>query len=164
MKKLTWMALLLLTGCAETSKPPPQTPVKAPAGLIKVLADDNLISYADFRVISTYQGNPHLRQFYFINNYVKQRLIIKDPPVYVASSRAINVINCEQNQRAVLNRSMFSKPFAEGILVHVGAEPGQWKTFPKDSLFGMIAESMCNIPVERLKPEPPKDNRKPLLD
>lgn len=164
MKNLTWMTLLLLTGCAGTSKPLPQTQVKAPAGLIKVLSDDDLTSYADFRVISTYQGNPHLRQFYFINNYAQQRLIIKDPPVYIASSRAINVINCEQNQRAVLNRSMFSKPFAEGILVHAGAEPGQWNTFPKDSLFGMIAESMCNIPVERLKPEPPKDNRKPLLD
>jgi hypothetical protein len=30
--------------------------------------------------------------------------------------------------------------------------------------FGIIAESMCSIPVEKLKPEPAKDNRKPLLD
>lgn len=164
MKKLTWMVLLMLTGCTGTTKPQPQTPAKAPAGLIKVLEDESITSYVDFRVISTYQGNSHLRRFYFINNYAERTLIIKNPPVYVSSSRAIDVINCDKNQRAVMGRSLFSKPFAEGDLVHAGLDMGQWETYPKDSLFGIIAESMCSIPVEKLKPEPAKENRKPLLD
>ncbi|MND97098.1 hypothetical protein D3C80_894080 [compost metagenome] len=164
MKKLTWMVLLMLTGCTGTTKPPPQTPAKAPAGLIKILEDESITSYVDFRVISTYQGNSHLRRFYFINNYAERTLIIKNPPVYVSSSRAIDVINCDKNQRAVMGRSLFSKPFAEGDLVHAGLDVGQWETYPKDSLFGIIAESMCSIPVEKLKPEPAKENRKPLLD
>lgn len=164
MKKLTWMVLLMLTGCTGTTKPQPQTPAKAPAGLIKILEDESITSYVDFRVISTYQGNSHLRRFYLINNYAERTLIIKNPPVYVSSSRAIDVINCDKNQRAVMGRSLFSKPFAEGDLVHAGLDVGQWETYPKDSLFGIIAESMCSIPVEKLKPEPAKENRKPLLD
>lgn len=115
-------------------------------------------------MISTYQGNDHLRRFYFINNYAEKTLIIKNPPVYIASSRAIDVINCDKNQRAVMARTYFSKPFAEGDVVHVTQDVGQWESYPKDSLFGIIAESMCSIPVEKLKPEPAKDNRKPLLD
>ncbi|ABP60217.1 surface-adhesin E family protein [Enterobacter sp. 638] len=164
MKKLTWMVLLMLTGCTGMTKPQPQTPAKAPAGLIKILEDESITSYVDFRVISTYQGNSHLRRFYLINNYAERTLIIKNPPVYVSSSRAIDVINCDKNQRAVMGRSLFSKPFAEGDLVHAGLDVGQWETYPKDSLFGIIAESMCSIPVEKLKPEPAKENRKPLLD
>lgn len=164
MKKLTWMVLLMLTGCTGTTKPQPQTPAKAPAGLIKILEDESITSYVDFRVISTYQGNSHLRRFYLINNYAERTLIIENPPVYVSSSRAIDVINCDKNQRAVMGRSLFSKPFAEGDLVHAGLDVGQWETYPKDSLFGIIAESMCSIPVEKLKPEPAKENRKPLLD
>lgn len=164
MKKLTLMVLLMLAGCTGTTKPQPQTPAKAPAGLIKILEDERVTSYVDFRVISTYQGNSHLRRFYLINNYAEQALIIKNPPVYVSSSRAIDVINCDKNQRAVMSRTLFSRPFAEGELIHVSEDVGQWETFPKDSLMGMIAESMCNIPVEKLKPEPAKENRKPLLD
>jgi hypothetical protein len=164
MKKLTWLVLLMLTGCTGTSKPLPQTPAKAPAGLIKILENENGTSYVDFRVISTYQDNSHLRRFYFINNYAEQTLIIKNPPVYVSSSRATDVINCDKNQRAVIGHTLFSKPFAEGDLIHATLDVGQWETFPKDSLFGMIAESMCSIPVEKLKPEPAKENRKPLLD
>lgn len=164
MKKLTWMVLLMLTGCTGATKLQQQTPAKAPAGFIKILEDERVTSYVDFRVISTYQGNSHLRRFYFINNYAEQTLIIKNPPVYVSSSRAIDVINCDKNQRAVMERSLFSKPFAEGDLVHAGLDVGQWETYPKDSLFGIIAESMCSIPVEKLKPEPAKENRKPLLD
>lgn len=164
MKKLTWMVLLMLAGCTGTTKPQPQTPAKAPDGLIKILDNENGTSYVDFRVISTYQGNSHLRRFYFINNYAEQTLIIKNPPIYIASSRAIDVINCDNNQRAVMNRTHFSKPFAEGELIHMSQEVGQWESFPKDSLFGIVAESMCKIPVEKLKPEPAKENRKPLLD
>jgi hypothetical protein len=164
MKKLTWIVLFMLTGCTGTTKPQPKTPAKVPAGFIKILEDESVTSYADFRVISTYQGNSHLRRFYFINNYKDQALIIKNPPVYVSSSRAIDVINCDKNQRAVMGRSLFSEPFAEGELVHAEQDVGQWETYPKDSLFGIIAESMCSIPVEKLKPEPAKENRKPLLD
>lgn len=164
MKKLTWLVLLMLTGCTGTSKPQPQSTPKPPAGVIKILEDKRIASYIDFRVISTYQGNDRLRRFYFINNYAEQTLIIKNPPVYIASSRAIDVINCDKNQRAVMARTYFSKPFAEGDVVHVTQDVEQWESYPKDSLFGIIAESMCSIPVEKLKPEPAKDNRKPLLD
>jgi len=49
MKKLIWLAsLMLLTGCAATSQPRPQPPAKAPAGLVKILADDQLTSYIDY--------------------------------------------------------------------------------------------------------------------
>ncbi|MFP1759369.1 surface-adhesin E family protein [Lonsdalea quercina] len=160
MKKLTWLILIILTGCSGTTKPQ----VKAPAGFIKILEDESVTSYVDFRVISTYQGNSHLRRFYFINNYAEQALIIKKPPVYVSSSRAIYVINCDKNQRAVMSRTLFTNQFAEGDLIHVAQDVGQWETFPKESLFGIIAKRMCSIPVEKLKPEPAKENRKPLLD
>lgn len=164
MKKLTWLALLMLTGCAGNSTPLPQTSAKAPAGLIKILEHDGVTSYVDFRVISTYQGNSHLRRFYFINNYAKRTQIMDDPAIYVSSSRAIDVINCDKNQRAVMGRTLFSEPFAEGDLIHADLDIGQWETFPKDSLIGIMAESMCSIPVEKLKPEPAKETRKPLLD
>ncbi|NMP25433.1 hypothetical protein GW590_00815 [Rahnella sp. SAP-1] len=154
----------MLAGCTGTSKSVPHTPAKAQAGLIKILENKEVTSYVDLRVISTYQGNSHLRRFYFINNYAEQTLIIKNPPVYIASSRAIYVINCEKNQRAVMGRTRFSKPFAEGDLIQTQLDVGQWETFPKDSLIGIMAERMCSIPVEKLKPEPAKENRKPLLD
>ena len=109
MKKLALLLLLTLAGCAGTSNPQSQAPAKTPAGFIKILEDERVTSYVDFRVISTYQGNSHLRRFYFINNYAEQTLIIKDPPVYISSSRAIDVINCDNNQRAVMGRSMFSR-------------------------------------------------------
>lgn len=80
MKKLTWLVLLMLTGCTGTSKPQPQSTPKPPAGVIKILEDKKIASYIDFRVISTYQGNDHLRRFYFINNYAEQTLIIKILP------------------------------------------------------------------------------------
>lgn len=164
MKKLTGLALLMLTGCAMNNKPQPQTPEKAPPGFVKILQDDKITSYIDFRVISTYQGNSHLRRFYFINNYAQQTKIIDNPPLYIASSRAINVINCDKNQRAVMGRSFYSKPFAEGELVHASVEIGQWESFPENSLIGITAGMMCRIPVEKLKPEPAKESRKPLLD
>ena len=110
MKKLTGLALLMLTGCAMNNKPQPQTPEKAPPGFVKILQDDKITSYIDFRVISTYQGNSHLRRFYFIDNYAQQTKIIDNPPLYIASSRAIYVINCDKNQRSVMGRTFFSKP------------------------------------------------------
>lgn len=164
MKKLTWLVLLMLTGCTGIGKPLLQSTPKPPAGVIKILEDQKVTSYIDLRVISTYQGNDHLRRFYFINNYAEQELIIKNPPVYIASSRAIDVINCDKNERAIMARTYFSKPFAEGDVIHVSQDVGQWESFPKGSLFGIIAESMCSIPVEKLKPEPAKESRKPLLD
>lgn len=35
MKKLTGLALLMLTGCAMNNKPQPQTPEKGPPGFVK---------------------------------------------------------------------------------------------------------------------------------
>lgn len=164
MKKLSWILLLMLAGCTNTSKPIPPTPAKTPAGLMKILSDDRVTSYIDLRVISTYQGNTHLRRFYFINNYAERSKIIENPPVYVSSSRAIDVINCDKNQRAVMGRTLYSEPFGEGEPIHAELDIGQWESFPKESLMGIVAERMCSIPVARLKPEPAKDSRKPLLD
>lgn len=164
MKKLIWLSLLMLTGCTMSHKPSLQTPAKTPAGFIKILEDDEITSHVDYRIISTYQGNNQLRRFYFINNYAKPSEIIKNPPVYISSSRVINVINCAKNQRAVMGRTYFSKPFAEGELVHAEPDIGQWESFPENSIFGIFAESMCKISVEKLRPEPAKETRKPILD
>ncbi|MEA5100956.1 hypothetical protein U3650_00645 [Pantoea sp. S18] len=73
-------------------------------------------------------------------------------------------MNCDKNQRAVMGRSFFSKPFAEGELVHASVEIGQWESFPDNSHIGITAGMMCRIPVEKLKPEPAKESRKPLLN
>lgn len=152
-----------LCACAPKSSPPPVG--EPPAGMLKVLTDTKeLTSWLDTRSVSTWQDNPRLRRVYMINNYSKRTLILEKPPVYISSSRAINVINCDKNERAVFERVYFSEPYAEGQVISITHEIGQWQPFPKESLMGIFAAAMCQIAPEKLKPQPPKETRKPLLD
>ncbi|MEI9689342.1 surface-adhesin E family protein [Kosakonia cowanii] len=164
MKFPLWLMFFLLTGCALKNTTSPDTPAKKPAGLIKLLSDDHAINYADLRMVSMYQGNSHLRRFYMINNYKETKRISSQPPVYVNSSRTINVINCDKNQRSVMGWTLFTKPYAEGDIIYAKPDIGQWESFPPKSIIGMLAQLLCKIPADRLKPEPSQDIRKPLLD
>lgn len=159
MKTILIAAVLLLTGCAQNPAPKPPVPGTPPHGVIKMMADKELVSWADLRALSTYQGKPQMRRFYIINNYAKPPLMVEHPPLYIASSRAVNVIDCQTKQRAVLQRLMFSEPFASGELMNRAIEPGQWESYDPRSLIGMIAGMACQIPVSHLKPEPPEDPR-----
>lgn len=164
MKILLCLMFFLLTGCALKNTSSPDTPAKKTAGLIKVLTDNHGIAYADLRIVSMYQGNNHLRRFYMISNYKESTRISSNPPVYANSSRTINVINCEKNQRSVMGWTLFTKPYAEGDIIYAKPDIGQWENFPPQSIIGMIAQQLCKIPPDRLKPEPGEDIRKPLLD
>ncbi|ELY5928695.1 surface-adhesin E family protein [Cronobacter turicensis] len=163
MKTTLWI-IFLLTGCALKNTESPDAPAKQPAGLIQVMSNDYVISYADLRIVSMYQGNSHLRKFYMISNYKETKRIRSQPPVYANSSRTVNVINCDENQRSVMGWTLFTKPYAEGDIIYAKPELGQWKNFPPESITGMLAQAMCKIPPDRLKPEPGEDIRKPLLD
>lgn len=152
----------LLCACAPKSAPPPVG--EPPKGLFKIMDGDNVITWIDLRSVSAWQGNPNLRRIYMINNYTKRSLIQKEPALYISSSRAINVINCERSERAVFERVYFSLPYAEGEVIAIRDEIGQWEAFPKSSPIGMFATVICKIEPEKLKPEPPKETRKPLVD
>ncbi|KYM71428.1 hypothetical protein GKC49_25975 [Pantoea agglomerans] len=154
MKTLLCLMFFLLSGCALKNTSSPDTSAKKPAGLIKVLTDDHAISYADLRMVSIYQGNNHLRKFYMINNYKETKRISSHPPVYANSSRTINIINCDKNQRSVMGWTLFTKPYAEGDIIYAKPDIGQWESFPPQSIIGMIAQLLCKIPPDRLKPEP----------
>lgn len=164
MKILLCLMFFLLSGCALKNTSSPDTPAIKPAGLIKLLTDDHAISYADLRIVSMYQGNNHLRRFYMISNYKETKPISSHPPVYANSSRTINVINCDKNQRSVMGWTLFTKPYAEGDIIYAKPDIGQWENFPPQSIIGMLAQLLCKIPPERLKPEPAEDITKPLLD
>lgn len=105
-------------------------------------------------MVSMYQGNNHLRKFYMINNYKETKRISSHPPVYANSSRTINIINCDKNQRSVMGWTLFTKPYAEGDIIYAKPDIGQWESFPPQSIIGMIAQLLCKIPPDRLKPEP----------
>lgn len=160
---LTAAAITLLCACSAPKSTPP-TPGEAPRGVVKLMGGDNIITWLDLRTVSSWQGNPQLRRVYMINNYIKPSLIKENPDLYISSSRAINVINCERSERAVFERVYFTEPFAEGKVVSIRQEIGQWEAFPKDSLAGMFARLICKIEPERLKPQPPKETRQPILD
>nr|WP_024967975.1 surface-adhesin E family protein [Pantoea sp. IMH] len=164
MRGLFILAALLLAGCTNSPETSPPATGKPPAGFFKILTGKDFTSYADLRVVSAYQGNSNLRRFYMINNYAKPARLSENPPTSIASSRAVNVINCTNNQRAVMARNMFSEPFAEGKLMSKGTSIGQWQSFPEDSLIGILAGFLCKIPAEKLKPEPAAETRQPLLD
>lgn len=153
--------LISLCGCATNSRPP--VTGEAPKGLVKLMADDKIITYADFRIVSSYQGNPRLRQFYMINNHTVPTLIRKKPKIYITSSRTINIVNCDKYQIARFEHIYFSLPYAQGDAVAKTKAFGQWESFNKISLIGMITDMLCNIPPERLKPQPPKDTSNLLL-
>lgn len=153
MKTLLCLMFFYYQMCFENTSSP-DTSAKKPAGLIKVLTDDHAISYADLRMVSMYQGNNHLRKFYMINNYKETKRISSHPPVYANSSRTINIINCDKNQRSVMGWTLFTKPYAEGDIIYAKPDIGQWESFPPQSIIGMIAQLLCKIPPDRLKPEP----------
>lgn len=154
----------VLAGCAVPNQPKAPVLGPRPAGLVKLLGDDADGVYADFRVVSTYQGNPHLRRFYMISNYGQPRRITDNPPVYIASSRVISVVNCDTQQRAQFERIYLTQYWGEGEPVLKRESAGQWESFPKDSLMGIFAGAVCQIKPEHLKPEPQKDTRRTLMD
>jgi len=156
-------ALTLLLGCTSKSKLHAPEVGPRPAGLVKLLEDDTGGTYADMRNVSSYQNNVHLRRFFLINNYIGPQRMKTDPAVYVASSTVINVVNCDTQQRAQFERIYLSQYWGEGDVIGKRNAIGQWESFPKESLFGIIASGVCNIDATRLKPEPLKDTRQPLL-
>lgn len=155
--------LFLLTGCASLNKAKEPKLGPRPSGLIKLLEDDSGGLYADLRTISSYQGNPHLRRFYIVNNYIPPRRFDRNPPVYIASSRVINVVNCDTHQRAQFERIYLSEYWGQGDAIAKRGSVGQWESYPAESLLGAMAGRICQIKPEYLKPEPPKDTRPTVL-
>lgn len=151
-------AVALLTACAGAGKPQPVVAGDPPHGVIKLLLDDKGGMYADLRAVSTWQGNARLRRFYLINNYSEQTVLNKDPRLVITSSRANNVINCDTQERTLFERIYFSQPYAQGEAIAASRQDaiGQWHSFPKESLIGIVAEMVCQIDPSRLKPEPAK--------
>ncbi|AZK62933.1 hypothetical protein F9U42_04180 [Pectobacterium versatile] len=155
--------LALLAGCTSHSQLKKENVSNPPAGVIKIMSDEQVLTFADLRNVSSYQGNNRLRRLYTINNYTESKKIGKNPDIYVASSRAINVINCDSLERAVFERVYFSQPYALGDVIAIVDEIGQWEPFHKESMMGLIAGMVCQIAPERLKPELPKETRTPVL-
>ncbi|XTZ39236.1 surface-adhesin E family protein [Salmonella enterica] len=160
---LVCMALFIMSGCASLNKTQTNEAKEKPAGLIQMLKDGDGGTYADMRVVSTYQDNPHLRQIYLINNYAKDFTFQQDPPIKIRSSRVINVFNCDKHERAQFERIYFTQRWAEGDKVFKRDTVGQWQPYPTESLIGIIATGVCEISPAHLKPEPPADTQTPLL-
>lgn len=156
-------AFTLLAGCANLTQTKKPTPGPRPDGIVILLNDSSGNVYTDLRTVSTYQGNPHLRRFYLISNYNEPRRVRDNPPVYIASSRVINVVNCDTHQRALFERIYFSDYWGEGEAIAKRGSVGQWESYPEESLIGIVAGMTCQIKPERLKPEPAKDTRPTLL-
>lgn len=153
--------LLVLCGCSTKHLPAAGEP---PTGLIKMFGDEKAITYVDFRTISNYQGNNHLRQFYLIKNYIKPTRISQNSDSYVFSLRSINVVNCDKRQWTVFDLIFFSLPYGEGDVIAKSNPVGQWDPIMENTIVEIIAKMVCVIGPEHLKPQPPKDTRKPLLD
>lgn len=151
-------AVLLLSGCAHDTVPQNavvQAPATPPAGMFKLLEDAELATYVDARSVALYKGNPHLRQFYLINNYLGAAVRGDDPP-RILSSRATRVINCEQDQMAQLGRVYYPQPFALGQEVTRKTDTPQWKKFERQSLIGILRDSVCKLDASRLRPGNPE--------
>jgi len=86
-----------------------------------------------------------------------------NPPVYIASSRVINVVNCDTHQRAQFERIYLSEYWGQGDAIAKRGSVGQWESYPAESLLGAMAGRICQIKPEYLKPEPPKDTRPTVL-
>lgn len=151
---ISCITLLLLCGCTATSRPPVEG--EPPKGVIKVLTQEKINTYLDTRTISDYQGNPRLRQIYMINNYKEP---IRINPSFISSSRTINVINCDAPLWAEFERIYFSQHYAQGDVMLKSTDIAQWKPFSKNSVIGVVANIICKISPERLKPQPPRDTR-----
>lgn len=164
MKRLLLcVTLALLAGCTSQNKSQAPQFTPQPAGLVKLLEDDTGGTYADMRTVSSYQGNTQLRRFYLINNYIGPRQMRSNPPVYIASSSVINVVNCETKQRAQFERIYLSQYWAKGDVIAKRAPISQWEPYSEESLLVIIVTSVCRIKVAMLKPEPPRDPHIPLM-
>lgn len=154
MKRLPCLAaILLLGGCAHgivPQKAVAEAPAKPPAGMFKLLEDAKLATYFDAHSVALYQGNPHLRQFYLINNYLGPAAPSDKLPE-ILSSRAIRVINCERDEMAQFGRVYFSQPFALGHEVARKSDIPQWEPLERQSLIGMLRDSVCKIDAAHLR-------------
>lgn len=154
MKRLPYLAaILLLGGCAQGTVPQKavsEAPTTPPAGMFKLLADAKLATYFDAHSVALYQGNPHLRQFYLINNYLGLAAS-SDNLLNIRSSRAIQVTNCERDETAQFGRVYFSQPFALGHEVARESDIPQWAPLERQSLIGMLRDSVCKINAAHLR-------------
>ncbi|MFB4368670.1 MULTISPECIES: surface-adhesin E family protein [unclassified Pseudomonas] len=146
-------AILLLAGCTQATAPvkplldgePPK-----PDGMFKMVESPEVATYFAAKSVGLYQGNPHLRQFYLINNYsAAARKDVGEPSIY--SSRALMVINCERDESARFGRTYFSKPYAEGVEIASKDETPQWKEFPRQSITGHLRDLTCALDPSRLR-------------
>ncbi|MCZ4238111.1 surface-adhesin E family protein, partial [Staphylococcus equorum] len=80
-----------------------------PPGVFKLVETADLITYFSAKSLTLYDNNPHLRQFYLINNY-KQPLFVESLKQTISSSRATRVINCERDEVTHIERVYFSEP------------------------------------------------------
>lgn len=154
------IAIALVTGCA----PQTQKVEDKPPHMAKLVDNKELTTYLSFESLSLYNGNPHLRQFYLINNYKQPSVISKDKGITIRSSHAINVVNCVRLERAVFDRVYFSETFGKGKVIAKRESIGQWESFPENSIAGIIREMVCKIPAEKLKSLSLKNDQQPLID
>ena len=154
MRRLPCLAaVLLLGGCAHCTVPQKamaEAPATTPAGMFKLLEDAKLATYFDAHSVALYQGNPHLRQFYLINNYLGLAAPSGKLPE-IRSSRAIQVINCERDEMAQFGRVYFSEPFALGHEVTRKSDTPQWGPLERQSLIGRLRDSVCKIDAAHLR-------------
>lgn len=165
MKKqlLICLSLALLAGCTAKSTPTYTPDPAPPKGVVKLLTDNDGSVWADLRTISAYNGNPNLRQFYMLSSYKPHVLEMKKLHISIRSSRVITVINCTTHERARFERVAFTQPFAQGEVIVITQEIGQWESYPQNSPLGLVGGMVCKIPADRLKPAPARETRKPLL-
>jgi len=154
MKHLSCLAVaLLLGGCAHGTAPQKaaaEPPVTRPDGMFKLLEDAELATYFDARSVALYQGNPQLRQFYLINNYLGPTNAGSKLPE-IRSSRATRVINCERDEMAQFGRVYFTQPFAQGQEVTRKNDIPQWGPLERQSLIGKLRDVVCNLDAARLR-------------
>lgn len=136
---LALVSVVALSSCAHQ----PQVPAKPP-GVFKLVETADLITYFSAKSLTLYDNNPHLRQFYLINNY-KQPLFVESLKQTISSSRATRVINCERDEVTHIERVYFSEPFALGVEVTKKPEQSQWRAFPRQSLIGDLREMACGV-------------------
>ncbi|MCQ9390880.1 surface-adhesin E family protein [Pseudomonas viridiflava] len=142
-------AVLLLGGCAHGTVSQ-KAADEAPVGMFKLLEDSELTTYFDAHSVSLYQGNPHLRQFYLINNYLGPAASSARPPE-IRSSRAIQVVNCERDEMAQFGRVYFSQPFALGNEMARKSDIPQWVPLERQSLLGNLRDAVCKINAAHLR-------------
>jgi hypothetical protein len=154
MKRLPCLAaVLLLGGCAHGTAPQkavPGAPAMPPAGMFKLLEDAELATYFDARSVALYQGNPHLRQFHLINNYLGPAAPSDKPPE-IRSSRVVRVVNCDRDETAQFGRLYFSERFALGHEVARKSDIPQWGPLERQSLMGELRDSVCKIDAAHLR-------------